>query len=322
MTIMRYRLLFGCIIVIFISCGRICLCGELIDLDNGWQYRYGDSPVDEAGVPLWIKKDVAVHWRSFSPPFNPPERNKRNFLWLKKNLPASKFNHPTLYLTNVMTDFQVYSNEESIYSFGSFKSNKRDRSSVISWHLIPLKPEPEGYTLYFRIYSTDQDYIGIPVMADNKALFGDHADVLGFVVKNGWDRFVLGCFFMLVGIFSFDAFMHRFAKKPYYLLSFGIFTFFIGLAFALSNDLMQLIFDCSPVRYFGSLLGVVLFPVGFFSFFEYIVLKQQKRTLRVIWQVLLVYGLMIWILDLVNIIHYNTYLFAIILLKNTGVKFV
>ncbi len=311
MTLLHHMALFFTLFFVLTVHGGVCSGAELYELDDGWQYRYGDSPVNEQGIPRWIQKDIAVHWHSFSPPFNPPERNNRDYLWLKKSLPAVQLHHPTLYLANIVTDFQVYCNGELIYSSGSFNAGKRNRYHVMRWHLIPVEPDSQNPVIYFRIFSTDEKYIGIPIMADNKALYGSHSEILGFVVKNGLDRFVLGCFFMILGIFSMDAFMHRLSQKPYYLLSFGIFAFFVGLAFTLSNDLLQFVFDCSPVRYYGSILGVVLFPVGFFSFFEYIVLEKQKRTLRTMWQVLLAYGLMVWTLDLLHILHYDTYLFAI-----------
>ena len=35
----------------------------LQSLDQGWQYRWGDSPFDEAAKPLWISEGEKLKWQ-------------------------------------------------------------------------------------------------------------------------------------------------------------------------------------------------------------------------------------------------------------------
>ncbi len=41
-------------------------------LDEGWLYRWGDSPLDERGVPVWAYDAQPTGWQPTSETFNPP----------------------------------------------------------------------------------------------------------------------------------------------------------------------------------------------------------------------------------------------------------
>ena len=48
---------------------------ELVELDRDWAYRWGDSPLDAAGVPVWTyEQESGQAWREINFPSNPPDR--------------------------------------------------------------------------------------------------------------------------------------------------------------------------------------------------------------------------------------------------------
>jgi len=50
-----------------------------IELSEGWQYRWGDSPLNEAGIPIWIYEDsLSNNWKPIAYKkgvMNPPNRH-------------------------------------------------------------------------------------------------------------------------------------------------------------------------------------------------------------------------------------------------------
>ena len=55
-------------------------------LDEGWHYRWGDSPLDERGVPVWTYDTLATAWQPTATLFAPPGEAEA-FLWLHIRLP-------------------------------------------------------------------------------------------------------------------------------------------------------------------------------------------------------------------------------------------
>lgn len=62
-----------------------------LEIKEGWQYRWGDSPFDNQDVPVWTYKDlVSPEWKPISYSghvTDPPNRNGRENLWLRVKLP-------------------------------------------------------------------------------------------------------------------------------------------------------------------------------------------------------------------------------------------
>jgi hypothetical protein len=46
-------------------------------VDEGWQYRWGDSPLMPDGTPQWIVQDEPGQWHDIGFPSNPPGRAGR-----------------------------------------------------------------------------------------------------------------------------------------------------------------------------------------------------------------------------------------------------
>lgn len=146
---------------------------------EGWEYRWGDSPVDAAGVPVWIKEPAANRWQAIDFPSNPPDRNGRNYVWYRVTPPAGDWHNPVLYIFSVDLMVQVWQDNQQIYQFGEFDAPGGSKFAGWPWHAIALPPDYQEQPLYFRIYS---NYIDIGLWGEVAIM--EHQALVPFVLKN------------------------------------------------------------------------------------------------------------------------------------------
>ena len=97
-----HRIILGVLIALF-CLGTVPLSAqhtENIDtlppreITEGWEYRWGDSPVDEDGVPIWIYLD-SPEWKAAPNTALLPVEGKGHILWLRVPLPDEERKEPT-----------------------------------------------------------------------------------------------------------------------------------------------------------------------------------------------------------------------------------
>ena len=87
---------------------------------QGWEYRWGDSPFTEDGIPEWVLQDAPGKWQSIGFPSNPPGREGRENVWFRVTLPTGEWQEPVLYIFSVDLIVQVWVKGEKIYQYGEF----------------------------------------------------------------------------------------------------------------------------------------------------------------------------------------------------------
>ena len=61
---------------------------------SGWQFRWGDSPVDADGRFLWMDEDYEnSEWTDFEFPGRPPNSENHRSIWIKTVLPDIDMKH-------------------------------------------------------------------------------------------------------------------------------------------------------------------------------------------------------------------------------------
>src|SRR5262245_3713422 len=67
-------------------------------LSEGWQYRWGDSPRDATGVPIWTYEDLAnPAWQPLPMLGWPPNPQNQTTFWVRTTLPpADHWPEPSL----------------------------------------------------------------------------------------------------------------------------------------------------------------------------------------------------------------------------------
>ncbi|MBN2412445.1 sensor histidine kinase [candidate division KSB1 bacterium] len=271
---------------------------------NSWQMRWGDSPVDSAGVPIWTYRELSdSNWINTETPYCLSGKNKNNFLWVRIKSPDIKWVNPTLYLTGIMYAAEVFVDTNKVYSAGLFKPDKSSRFNSALWHMCPLGSNSAGKTVFLRIYSDNPADVGIPVLGDNKVFIGSQWSIIKYIISNSIDRFVLGCLFILIGILTLDLCFHRWSQKPFMYLSFSLFSFSAGLAYFASGEFTQLIIPNPAIRLIFTYIGLAFYPVGLFSFYEQIINPARKKIIRGTWIGLLFYGIIILCFEATGIIQ-------------------
>ncbi|WP_157958628.1 GGDEF domain-containing protein [Salinicola sp. CPA57] len=132
--------------------------GEIPSVEpSGWEYRWGDSPLDTAGLPLWLTAD-GPGWQPIAFPATPPERNGRDKVWFRLRLPDNQWHDPVLFLSSIDLIAQVYLGDRLIYQHGDFDDGGKITFAGWPWHMIALPHDFAGKTLCLRVFS---DYTSI-----------------------------------------------------------------------------------------------------------------------------------------------------------------
>ena len=257
---------------------------ERVELADNWQYRWGDSPTTESGLPLWLLDSPdSPEWLDIDVPLDAPGRGDSQYLWLRVPLPTHAWEDPGVYLTSVLGAFEAYADTESVYEFGHMSEPRVHGYDAGQWHMFGLPKASAGGMLSIRLFSAFPD-IGVPLMADNKALCGSETALLRYIVVNSIDRFVLGSFFFLLGVMAFDFHHHRRRRHEHHYIAFALFSASTGLAFGPSAEVAQFVVSSPIIRFGISQLGLFYFPVGLFCFCEHIARHGEERIFRRLWQ--------------------------------------
>ncbi len=277
---------------------------NVIEIRNGWQYRWGDSPQDENGTPIWATQNTSEPgWKDTEKLLNPAGRNDAQFLWYRIKLPEGNWQYPVLYFPQVPVAFEVYLAGNMIYKAGEMSKTVANKLAGIIRYMIPLGAEFQGKLLAIRVYSNEPGMIGI-IDTDEKVLLGSQEGVFKTIVQRNLDSIILGFLFIFLGFFSLFIFFKRLRKKEYYLLSFGIFTASVGFFYVLQDAATSFVFDYHYVRYYLGYTGFLLFPVGLYAFVENIIGGGKSNYLRRLWQGHLLYLAISLVLDITGIVYF------------------
>ncbi|WP_136068609.1 diguanylate cyclase [Modicisalibacter radicis] len=167
---------------------------------QNWEYRWGDSPLDSDGSPLWLHES-STHWHSIGFPANPPGRDGRQHVWFRTVLPEGGWNDPVLYITSIDLIGQLYLGGEPIYRYGEFDAQGRGDFAGWPWHMIDLPGNFAGQPLHIRVFS---DYTGIGLWGEVQVM--ERLDVLKQVIQDSAQDLAVSAFVLvlatLASIFS------------------------------------------------------------------------------------------------------------------------
>jgi hypothetical protein len=73
------------------------------EITEGWQYYWGDFPLNEAGVPVWTQEKISsLGWHPFQFPKRLWKQPRQAIVWLRVPLPSGQWQSPALYLRAVL----------------------------------------------------------------------------------------------------------------------------------------------------------------------------------------------------------------------------
>ncbi len=168
---------------------------------GSWEYRYGDSPVDQSGSFAWVNPGHNDgHWQNAPRLNTPPGRGSQRFLWLRTRLTGESLHHETMLLQfGVYQSVEVFLDGQLVSRVGPLEGPAAERYAGKRPIYVPLALPHQGAavskTLTMRFFSPviSIGFSGLPRV-------GSHAELLVFMVKEGLIFLTLGSFLISVGI--------------------------------------------------------------------------------------------------------------------------
>lgn len=323
----RYRFLFGLMAFLLVCLSHL---GEGIsaqtkevaemppvEITQGWEYRWGNSPLNALGVPVWTYKDIKnAEWKPLKLPAKIPKPAGVKSAWFRVKLPAGSWEFPTLYITGISWSYEFYLDSKKIASFGTLDSAGKLNIKTKGWGLIPIGGNFAGKYYYCHVYiaKTDRIFAG----GSRNLMLGSLPDLIKTITNRELNKFLVGCLFTLVGI---AAFILAFYNKSSLYFSFAFLTFSSGGFTVLNNHLLFLIINPPEFLPYINIAFLLFMPVGLVAFYEQLFVTAYKKIklMRWIWQLHLVYAFGALILSSLNIIHWNNaiYVFFVLLAFTT-----
>jgi diguanylate cyclase (GGDEF)-like protein len=173
------------------------LATGIVPLNQGWEYRWGDSPWSSTGAPLWTLEAPAADWTPIDFPSNPPGRQGRSNIWYRVPLPPLDWRDPALYIFSIDLLAEVYLHGQRLYHFGMFEPDGHGQFAGWPWHLIPLPRDAGGQWLYFRIFS---DYKDIGLWGE--ILLGERIELLQRLLNQSTERLITSGLSLLIALLA------------------------------------------------------------------------------------------------------------------------
>ncbi len=260
---------------------------DLVNLDKGWQYRVGDSPINEKGFLVWLDENWdAPGWNTVYDINDFCIKNTSKSLWLRIQLPEWEEKNAGIYINGVSQQVQVYLDHELIYQFGNFKSLGEDHFYGWRQHPIQLPPNVSNKMLTLRIWSNGQ-YTGIVEPVILAPMF----DIIESLFYQNIDELLLAGLFVILGaavLIMFVFFQHTrlFLGISMFLLSMGFFT--------ASNSLyLQYMVNAPHLFFMFDLFSLLAAPIGIMLIIEPLVLQKYGKIVKLFRQFAVLYWISI-----------------------------
>lgn len=267
------------------SYARGIVTDESLLLRDGWEYRWGDSPLDDQKRPVWTydaKEEGA--WRPTESLLNPPGHRNENILWFRVTLPANRWRDPTLYIPNVYEAMEVYMDNKKIYKAGMISSSGTGRLTTTSWNMISLDYGYDGKKLYLRIYSGYR-YRGL----SRQPHIGSRFDHLLRLIRQDVARMVTGIIYVSIGFFSLLLFLWRRNRREY--LAFAVLALAMAVFDMFHTNVTYLFVKQPLVLMYLWLAALFCMPAAVAAFIENIFGAWRFSIFRRFWQAQLIYGI-------------------------------
>ncbi len=272
-----------------------------VEITQGWQYRWGDSPVDGTGIPIWTKENASdSEWKPINIGENLQKPNKdEKIAWLRVRLPQGQWKSPSLYRKSpsvyqqINSLLEIYLENQLITKSAYFNSSGEFKQEINEINFIPLMSEVSDKTLFLKIYAKKADSI---FRESRGLMIGSHTDLIRRFFRENIKNIVnltAGGFYTLIGVVTI-LLGYKNLKKSIYL-SFGLLVISTGLStFTTIGDINDLLitkvrWDILPeIADKAGILSLLLIPGFICAFFEQVLGHGYKAIIRRIWQLYLV----------------------------------
>ena len=241
----------------------------IASIDSGWSYHWGDIPRSHQADDT-----EGVHWRFSEAEWNQAGslenvtgRSDEDILWLKLDLPESKWRNPHLLVSYADLIFQVFEAGRMTYEHGRIGPEGKGDFAGWPWHIIPVTVA-EPTSLYFRIYSSYY-LIGLHEVI----IMGEKADLLEHVYHKGMAGGVFFSILFIVGIISMVLGLVKRHRRG--ALSAGFLSLDLSLTMFAQNELSQIVLSDSIIWSYITAFSYFLVP----TFMAWVVYEWFDRKI-------------------------------------------
>ena len=279
----RPLLLLGTLLLTLLLVAPACAGTAPVSLDQGWEYRWGDSPFRDDGTPAWVDGSASGDaWQPIAFPSNPPGRGGHKHAWFRITLPAGEWRDPVLYIYSVDLITQVWLEDERIYQYGHFDERGEGRFEGWPWHMINLPEDVAGKTLYFRVFS---DYTDIGLWGEVKLM--ERIDLLHYILERSAGDLIVSAFLMLLAFLALIFALVQGNRRSFFGI--GLFALAAGTMLLAETQASQLLLDHPLLWDYLAAIGYYTLPVAMGIMLEHWFVRQRPVLLRRVWQLHLGY---------------------------------
>ena len=271
-----------------------------LDLDEGWEYRWGDSPLLADGTPAWLRESAPEGtWQSIDFPSNPPGREGRRHAWFRITLPAGEWRDPVLYVYSIDLIAQAFLDDVLIYQHGSFDERGEGPFVGWPWHMISLPEDFAGRQLSFRVYS---NYTDIGLWGEVRLM--DRPDLFTMILQRSATDLAVSAFCLLLALLASGFALVQQRRRNF--IGIALFSFATGIMILAETQASQFLLARPLAWDYMAAGGYFALPVGIGLLLETWFSGRQKRWIRYLWQFHLGYWLLAIGLALAGVVNLSS----------------
>ncbi len=254
-----------------------------IEITEGWQYRWGDSPLDEGSIPIWSYDDLGnTAWQPLAKLGRPPDYDGQRNFWLRTKLPSGEWRDPTLFIPLTRELFEIYVEGELIYKFGELNTPGPKESQGWPWHLIPLPTDFQDKEIYVRIYLPPTDVVIMRQMT-----LDSRASHLQKMLVSDIDDLVVALLLIVMGVIAI-LFYFKNQNRDQAYIAFTVLSLAFSTALIANLKIRQLLFNAPNFWLILNIISSQSIMLGLCLFMEELWSSQRRSFFRYLWKLWLV----------------------------------
>ena len=247
----------------------------LLFLDRDWEYRWGDSPFNAGGVPVWAyEKEGDQQWRGINFPGNPPGRGERNRVWFRTRLPDFTGPDPRIFIYSIDLAAEIYLDGKRIYAYGDLEPRKRAPFRGWPWHLIALPEDFSGKQLHVRVFS---DYRDIGLWGE--VVLGSGADHMRRIIRRDIVRVIVAVISLTLSLIFLLLYFLRDRQRSFLYLC--LITLALVIRVVSETHIKQLVAQAPLLFEYVKAASYFVLPLFIILFLQEILGEQYRRLTRV-----------------------------------------
>jgi len=266
---------------------------EPIDMLDVFVYRWGDSPLNDQGFPIWVSDRVD------SPGWTPmvnrgradnPDRLKN--IWIKSVIPEGKWDAPVLFFRFPQQDFELYMEDDVIYSYGSMDFSNKTKAPGSKYHFVSIPPGSAGKTLSVRMYSPFPEYAG----RVGEFKVGPKGEIILYTLKDDIKNMVVAVISVFVGC-CFVIFYFEKTIRQTGIFMIGLSSICIGIWVTAESTIANMLTENPLITMYSAFFAVYAAPIGFSIFISRFFRSRSGYITRNYWKIYPVFMFAAFILE-------------------------